>query len=136
MRARLLIGAVLVVVFAALVSACSLYPAPVPTADVLGTWRGGAVVRLLLSKGGSFTASDLPSQRADPDAAPYPGIGTWTMVPAGNDQLQHVDLRAGSDGLGPLYVQRSHGKMILYYWVGDPDEDKKFVFTRDSPRSH
>jgi hypothetical protein len=129
MRVRLLIVSIVTTVVATLASACSLYPAPIPTAEVLGTWRGGAA-GLILSKDGSFTASDLPSQRADPDAVPYTGMGTWTMVPAGNSQLQHLDLTAGHEGLGWLYVERSHDKVILYYWIGDPDEDNKFVFTR------
>jgi hypothetical protein len=132
MRVRLLIVLTAAIVLETLAAACSLYSAAIPTAEVLGSWRGGAA-RLSLSKDGGFTASDLPSQRADPDAVPYTGIGTWTMVPAGNSQPQHLDLTAGHDGLGWLFVERSHGKVILYYWIGDPDEDNKFVFTR--PRS-
>jgi hypothetical protein len=130
MRARLLIGSVLVAVLATLASACSQSPTPIPTTDVLGTWRGGSSTQLVLSKSGRFTARDLPYQRAEDRGTSFTGTGRWTMVAAGNGQEQHLDLSAGANGLGWIYVERSHGKVVLYFWLGDPDEGKRFVFTK------
>jgi hypothetical protein len=129
MRARILIAALVALAFATLTAGCSLSSDPVPTADLVGTWRGGASTQLTLDESGTFTARDLPGSW-DGSGASFTGAGRWTMVAAGNYQEQHLDLSSSAHGSGPLYVGRSRGKVILYFWIGDPDADKRFVFAR------
>jgi hypothetical protein len=131
MRARSLLRSVPLVLLVTVIASCSLSPSPVSADELLGTWQGAGSARLTLVKGGSFSGQNMPFQLLDPGYVPGPftGAGTWSLVPAADYQPQHVELSYRS-AERPLEVERSGHQVILYLWKGDPDEDKKFVFTK------
>lgn len=134
MRARLFLCPTLLIALGALIAGCSLSSSPVSEDELLGTWQGADSARLTLSDGGSFSGRNVPFQLLDPGYVPGPftGTGTWKLVPAADSQPQHVELIYNSTER-PLEVERSGHQVILYLWKGDPDEDKKFVFSKSKP---
>jgi len=113
---------------------------PTP-AQVTGTWTAAGGARLLIRPDGTFTATDLSPRIGNMEAgqAPPAGHGTWTIgfdgtgssaksvifkfacVPPSSGCVI-FSLAAENDG--------PSGRPALFYYVGDPDDDDQYAFTR------
>lgn len=113
---------------------------------VVGTWRGPADSKLVFTPNGHFTSANLPSSMFfDPLASAASrrdwlrcNRGTWSIGPAG----------AGGPGLPPqvdvdipnvcgggfgtqLQMERTRsGTIVLFYYIGDPDDDDQYQFIK------
>jgi hypothetical protein len=80
-------------------------------------------------------ASNLPVQifARDLYIGPFSGSGEWTLLPAKEDDPQHVRLIPGAV-LDSLEIDQSSGRVRLYFWIDDPDLDNRYWLCRPSDR--
>jgi hypothetical protein len=115
--------------------------------DVIGTWHSGLGGVFVFNTDGTFTAKDLLNEVFDDYQRPGPrrsGDGTWKRQQAREDPtgpFQQVDLtfHALSDWhacCGGWYgseldAKTSGGSIVLLFYIGDPDGNDLYQFTKD-----
>ena len=121
--------------------------------QVEGVWKidgstravAGTATTIALNHDGTFIATalqpgflELESTKRDQVVS---GSGTWSLKRFGSDDEQRVqliftkvkessgrDLPYGAE----LFIQLSGAEIRLFYFDGDPDEDRRIVFYRES----
>lgn len=111
--------------------------------DRIGSKPAATATTLSLDSSGKLVAISLPSGfiRIDgmkPEQA-LSGTGTWSLIDHGERVLLVFTSIEGSNGQGlpygaELFVQKSGSGFCLFYFDGDPDEDRRILFTRESVR--
>jgi hypothetical protein len=107
---------------------------------VIGVWRGAEGCQFSINADGTFRASSVPASLFDSaQSGTATGTGTWRLAAAINDasgrktQLALVfetltnhpvpySVSLRSDSIG--------GKVVLFWFVGDPDLGHRFVLSK------
>lgn len=111
-----------------MLTSCSGMSKRVNDDDLIGKWTGPGNAVLSLREGHSFVAKRLPLQIIDPDAfgAPQDVSGSWQIERPGLD-APSLDLTIKS-GVYELTVGNEHDHWIIFYYITDPDLNKRYVF--------
>lgn len=103
----------------------------VTDADIVGAWRGAGGAVLTFREDHTFTATSVPFQLAAPGLfdEPWSGAGTWELNPG---KLREQFIQLGLENRVGLELERQwkDDRFRLYFWIGDPDEGKRFFFDK------
>jgi hypothetical protein len=131
-----------------LLAACSWSPQDLRKSDFVGVWVShgpdGQESTLDLSKDGTFTIDKVPTQVFSPTATGLeppnwgtliPLSGSWGIPASGDTGSPKLDfsISASSDQPGlvtQLRISGSGESRVLYYFLGDPDSDVRFTYSR------
>jgi hypothetical protein len=101
---------------------------------------GTAVPKFFLNGDGSFTASSLPPDFApgiETERLPITGGGSWQIaVVDGGNRVRLTFKRVAGDHTyslpygAELFPDKSGEQVRLYYYEGDPDDERRNYFTR------
>ncbi|HEU0239027.1 MAG TPA: hypothetical protein VFR11_07065 [Micromonosporaceae bacterium] len=77
---------------------------------------------------GSFAAVQLPVQifARDLFLGPFTGSGNWTLVPAKENDAQHLRLTLGPTVIDSVGIDQHSGTVRIYFWIGDPDVENRY----------
>lgn len=145
----------LVALFGAVVLMIGCKTKDVKSDQIEGVWQmdesahtvAGITTNIALNHNGTFIAAALPPgflqlESIKPDQG-VSGGGTWSLTRSDSDDEQRlrltfskVDGNIGKDlpyG-AELFIERSGAEVRLFYFEGDPDENRRVVFHRESQR--
>jgi hypothetical protein len=113
-------------------SGCGSRTRTVEESDVVGTWHGSDGATLTFSTDGTFHDEQFPLQLAAPDffTTPHTGSGAWKLLPSDRYEGQRVELEVDHTALDILDPEWSGGHVRLFFFIGDPDEDRRYWLCR------
>lgn len=142
---------VVAAVMVGVLAGCSaLVPVPIPKQSaIIGTWRAdgpdGQVALLKFAPGGQLTGTRFPeniitSTAADvrPDwSSTVAFTGSWVIAKDRDGGLPYVNIdevekKGGPSAGWPLHVRKAAGQLQLFIYLGDPDSNNIFAFTKSS----
>ena len=101
-----------------------------------------AAATFVFEGNGTFSATEVPEDLLYPPSESGPklisGTGTWKLIYPNDRQLFDLSFKAmslGQRGTLPydtmiLDAERENSKVTLYYFQGDPDLGRRFIFER------
>lgn len=118
-------------------SGCGLRTRTVEESDLVGTWRGNDGATLTLSTDGTFQAEQFPLQLAAPDffTTPHTGSGVSELLPSDKYEGQRIELVVDHKALDTIEPEWSGGHVRLFFFIGDPDEDRRYWLCRKNTGS-
>lgn len=127
-RLRRILACAFSVIFVWVLASCSSLSKRASDDDLIGEWRGSGGAVLTLNPGHRFVAKQFPLQIIASDSydAPQDASGSWSIERRGLEAAR-LDLTIKRSGY-QLTIGNEHGRWVIFYYITDPDLDKRYVF--------
>lgn len=118
------------VVLVGVLASCSSLPKRVNDDDLIGEWRGSGGALLTLDLRHRFVAKRLPLQIIASGSyyAPRDATGSWYIERRGLEAAR-LNLSIKRSGF-QLVIGNENSHWVIFYYITDPDLDKRYVFRR------
>lgn len=107
---------------------------PITSADIVGKWVAvqDKTVTLDIRSDGRVKINNLPGDITG-NQKPYTGIRYWVLKNYPNASEYGADLRLTmekTDNGYLVFVFKDNGKVYIFYYVGDADENNRYYFEK------